>query len=114
YYFILSLLSHLFFYREKWRLYLRKGWLLNGMGCICRCLSLCDGRIYTHSHSNNCMLHIRIDCWVCLGFLKKNSDRFISWLITWIMEFIRSTPPLVQLFFLYYGLPVLPGVGVSL
>src|SRR5699024_9534256 len=38
----------------------------------------------------------------------------ISWLITWIMEFIRSTPPLVQLFFLYYGLPVLPGVGVSL
>src|SRR5699024_9113272 len=40
--------------------------------------------------------------------------RFISWLITWIMEFIRSTPPLVQLFFLYYGLPVLPGVGVSL
>lgn len=29
------------------------------------------------------------------------------------MEFIRSTPPLVQLFFLYYGLPVLPVIGVS-
>src|SRR5699024_6684118 len=47
-------------------------------------------------------------------FLRRIPIRFISWLITWIMEFIRSTPPLVQLFFLYYGLPVLPGVGVSL
>src|SRR5699024_3549987 len=47
-------------------------------------------------------------------FLRRIPIRFISWLITWIMEFIRSTPPLVQLFFLYYGLTVLPGVGVSL
>src|SRR5699024_11696968 len=47
-------------------------------------------------------------------FLRRIPIRFISWLITWIMEFIRSTPPLVQLFFLCYGLPVLPGVGVSL
>src|SRR5690625_5826626 len=47
-------------------------------------------------------------------FLRRIPIRFISWLITWIMEFIRSTPPLVQLFFLYYGLPVLLGVGVGL
>src|SRR5690625_3391779 len=30
------------------------------------------------------------------------------------MEFIRSTPPLVQLFFIYYAWPVVPYVGVTL
>src|SRR5699024_10009068 len=74
YYFILSLLSHLFFYREKWRLYLRKGWLLNGMGGTCRGLCLCDGRVYAHSQSNICMLQIRMGWCVCLCFLKMNPD----------------------------------------
>jgi len=46
-------------------------------------------------------------------FLRRIPIKSLRWLITWIMEFIRSTPPLVQLFFLYYGLPVLPYVGVS-
>lgn len=47
-------------------------------------------------------------------FLRRIPIKSLRWLITWIMEFIRSTPPLVQLFFLYYGLPVLPVIGVSL
>src|SRR5699024_5318295 len=47
-------------------------------------------------------------------FLRSIPIRFISWLITWIMEFICSTPQLVQLFFLYYGFQVLPGSVVSL
>lgn len=38
----------------------------------------------------------------------------LNFIVTWIMEFIRSTPPLVQLFFLYYAWPVIPYVGVSL
>lgn len=38
----------------------------------------------------------------------------IRWLFTWIMEFIRSTPPLVQLFFLYYGWHTVPYVGAQL
>lgn len=47
-------------------------------------------------------------------YLKRIPIKSLRWVITWIMEFIRSTPPLVQLFFLYYGLPVMPVVGVSL
>lgn len=47
-------------------------------------------------------------------FLRRIPIKSIRWIITWIMEFIRSTPPLVQLFFLYYGLPVIPVIGVSL
>ena len=30
------------------------------------------------------------------------------------MEFIRSTPPLVQLFFLYFALPVIPVIGITM
>ncbi|HLQ96925.1 MAG TPA: ectoine/hydroxyectoine ABC transporter permease subunit EhuD [Pseudogracilibacillus sp.] len=47
-------------------------------------------------------------------YLKRIPIKSLRWVITWIMEFIRSTPPLVQLFFLYYGLPVMPVIGVSL
>lgn len=46
--------------------------------------------------------------------LRKIPFKPLSWLFTWIMEFIRSTPPLVQLFFLYYGWPNVPVVGVTL
>jgi|SRR5690625_714162 len=46
-------------------------------------------------------------------FLRRVPFKPLRWLIYWIMEFIRSTPPLVQLFFLYYGLPVVPVIGVS-
>lgn len=38
----------------------------------------------------------------------------IRWVFAVIKEFIRSTPPLVQLFFLYYAWPVIPVVGVTL
>lgn len=34
--------------------------------------------------------------------------------LLWIMEFIRSTPPLVQLFFLFYAWPMVPVVGMTL
>jgi len=47
-------------------------------------------------------------------FFRRIPIKSIRWIIGWIMEFIRSTPPLVQLFFLYYGLPVIPVIGVSL
>lgn len=38
----------------------------------------------------------------------------IRWILSWIMEFIRSTPPLVQLFFIYYAWPMVPVVGITL
>ncbi|PYF03967.1 ectoine/hydroxyectoine ABC transporter permease subunit EhuD [Ureibacillus chungkukjangi] len=47
-------------------------------------------------------------------FLRRIPNKPIVWICTWVMEFIRSTPPLVQLFFLYYAWPVVPVVGVTL
>lgn len=38
----------------------------------------------------------------------------IRWISTWVMEFIRSTPPLVQLFFIFYAWPMVPVVGITL
>lgn len=47
-------------------------------------------------------------------FLRRVPFKPFNWIVTWIMEFIRSTPPLIQLFFLYYAWPTLPVIGVSL
>jgi len=47
-------------------------------------------------------------------FLRRIPLRFVQWSITWTMEFIRSTPPLVQLFFIFYALPVVPGISITL
>lgn len=47
-------------------------------------------------------------------FLRRIPNKPLNWLITWIMEFIRSTPPLVQLFFIYYAWPMIPIVGMTL
>lgn len=38
----------------------------------------------------------------------------IRWVFRWLMEFIRSTPPLVQLFFIFYAWPMVPVIGVTL
>lgn len=47
-------------------------------------------------------------------FLRRIPIKPIQWIVVWTMEFIRSTPPLVQLFFIFYALPVIPVVGDSL
>ena len=47
-------------------------------------------------------------------FLRRIPNKSIQFIVTWTMEFIRSTPPLVQLYFIYYSLPMLPYVGVTL
>lgn len=47
-------------------------------------------------------------------FLRRIPIKPIQWIVIWTMEFIRSTPPLVQLFFIYYALPVVPFVGSTL
>lgn len=47
-------------------------------------------------------------------FLRRIKNKQINWIVTWIMEFIRSTPPIVQLFFIYYAWPVMPVIGVTL
>lgn len=47
-------------------------------------------------------------------FLRSIPIKSINWIVTWIMEFIRSTPPLVQLFFIFYAWPMVPVIGVTL
>ncbi|MBD1223087.1 ectoine/hydroxyectoine ABC transporter permease subunit EhuD [Virgibacillus halodenitrificans] len=47
-------------------------------------------------------------------FLRRVPFKPLNWIVTWIMEFIRSTPPLVQLFFIYYAWPMVPGIGMTL
>ncbi|RLL42088.1 ectoine/hydroxyectoine ABC transporter permease subunit EhuD [Oceanobacillus piezotolerans] len=47
-------------------------------------------------------------------FLRRVPNKPFNWIVTWAMEFIRSTPPLVQLFFIYFAWPMIPVVGVSL
>ncbi|WP_100012853.1 ectoine/hydroxyectoine ABC transporter permease subunit EhuD [Lentibacillus sediminis] len=47
-------------------------------------------------------------------FLRRVPNKAFHFVVTWIMEFIRSTPPLVQLFFLYYALPMVPVIGIAL
>ncbi len=44
-------------------------------------------------------------------FLRRIPFKPIQWIVVWTMEFIRSTPPLVQLFFIFYAFPVSPVVG---
>lgn len=38
----------------------------------------------------------------------------LKWLIIFILNFIRSTPPLVQLFFIFFAWPQIPYIGVTL
>lgn len=49
--------------------------------------------------------------WVLLRRVPVRPIRFIS---TWTMEFIRSTPPLVQLYFIFFAFPEIPVVGEHL
>jgi polar amino acid transport system permease protein len=46
-----------------------------------------------------------------IAILRRSSVRAISWTTYWVSEFIRRTPELVQLYFVFY---VLPEYGVTL
>ncbi|HEX6469781.1 MAG TPA: ectoine/hydroxyectoine ABC transporter permease subunit EhuD [Streptosporangiaceae bacterium] len=43
-----------------------------------------------------------------LALLRRSSTRWVSTPARWFIEFVRSTPLLVQLFFLFYVLPTIP------
>ncbi|MBB6633516.1 amino acid ABC transporter permease [Cohnella thailandensis] len=50
-----------------------------------------------------------------LAAAKLGSSRILRILATWYISFIRGTPPLVQLFLVFYGLPqVLKGIGIDI
>jgi len=43
--------------------------------------------------------------------LRRIPIRPIQFISTWTMEFIRSTPPLVQLYFIFFAFPEIPVIG---
>ncbi|MGP4107560.1 ectoine/hydroxyectoine ABC transporter permease subunit EhuD [Virgibacillus sp. L01] len=66
-------------------------------------------------------LGLTIACYVfalIFGFIwtliRRMPIKVIQLPLLWIMEFIRSTPPLVQLFFIFYAWPMVPVVGMAL
>ena len=69
-------------------------WITVGLTIACYAFALLFGFVWT--------------------FLRRVPFKPFNWVVTWVMEFIRSTPPLIQLFFLYYAWPALPVIGVSL
>ena len=44
------------------------------------------------------------------ALLRRSKNRLVAWSATWTVEFIRSTPLLVQVYFLFY---VLPSYGLT-
>lgn len=46
-------------------------------------------------------------------FLESTPSKIVNFIFYWIREFIRTTPPLIQIFFIYYGLPMLQFVDIS-
>lgn len=48
-----------------------------------------------------------------LALLRRSHVRVVAWPTAFVIEFIRDTPLLVQLFFLYYVLPGYGGDGLA-
>ena len=44
------------------------------------------------------------------ALLRRSRNRALSWSVTWWVEFVRSTPLLIQIYFLFY---VLPNFGLT-
>lgn len=45
--------------------------------------------------------------------LESTPFKVVNFIFYWVKEFIRSTPPLVQIYFLYFAWPMMPYVGMS-
>ncbi|MBO8172287.1 MAG: ectoine/hydroxyectoine ABC transporter permease subunit EhuD [Bacillaceae bacterium] len=69
-------------------------WITLGMTIACYAFALVFGLVWT--------------------FIRRVRIKPLQRLISFIMEFIRTTPPLVQLYFIYYAWPLVPYVGVTL
>jgi polar amino acid transport system permease protein len=48
-----------------------------------------------------------------LAILRRSESRLISWPVAGFVEFVRSTPLLVQLYFLFFVLPVVTGIRMD-
>ncbi len=48
-----------------------------------------------------------------LALMRLSGRRWLAWPAVAVIEFFRSTPPLVHLFWVFYALPVLAGVNLT-
>jgi polar amino acid transport system permease protein len=48
-----------------------------------------------------------------LAIMRRSKNKAFSWPVIGFIEFIRSTPLLVQIFFIYYALPMVSGIYLS-
>jgi polar amino acid transport system permease protein len=69
-------------------------WLTLGLTIGCYAFSLLFGIVWT--------------------VIRRIKFKPLNWLVVFIMNFIRTTPPLVQLFFLFFAWPQIPYIGVTL
>lgn len=49
-----------------------------------------------------------------LALGRRSQQRWVSYPFAWFIEFVRSTPLLIQLFFLYYALPTMEIFGINI
>jgi polar amino acid transport system permease protein len=69
-------------------------WLTLGLTLACYVFALLFGIVWT--------------------LLRRIQWKTFRWVLTIVLEFIRSTPPLVQLYFIFYAWPLVPYVGMTL
>ena len=48
-----------------------------------------------------------------LALLRLAPSRWLSWPARFVIEFFRTTPPLVQLFWFFFALPILVGIEMT-
>lgn len=60
-----------------------------------------------------CAIVLGMAVGLLLGLLRLVNSRWASIPATIIIDFYRNTPPLVHFFWIYYGLPIITGVGLS-
>lgn len=48
-----------------------------------------------------------------LALLRLSPSRWLSWPARFVIEFFRTTPPLVQLFWFFFALPILVGIEMT-
>jgi len=58
------------------------------------------------------LIAVVLGLFLALG--RRSDKRWISYPVAWFIEFVRSTPLLVQLFFLYYALPQIEAIPRSI
>jgi len=58
------------------------------------------------------LIAVVLGLFLALG--RRSDKRWISYPFAWFIEFVRSTPLLVQLFFLYYALPQIEAIPRSI